>query len=490
MKSLSAAVSISWRLAIVETVLLQQGEISPELFFMGITKLEDFTSPTLLSQFGLPQSDRTDYFREVDAILTLLANHGVEPRKFRHQLRDAIGMGKYSRGNSDSSPVHRSAETRAVFKAAEEMRDQYGSKTLGLNFLVDAILEANTPSLDRVLQNFSVDKQTLRNSLTGSLSDRDATTIMPVDKLPIGTIQAEEIINETTLSSSISEHERISHLAAITDIASHAKTPEELYEGCIQEMLKAIPNAERATILIADDNEFLPIKFYPRNRSYFSSSMVKLSLRDRKAFIWKRMEETQKRIPESMVDAVAAIYAPMILNGRVLGVLHVDSTSYLRSFFKPDMDTLGIIAGSIARVVPYKRPEKITPSVFISYSHSNRKFVYKLANDLRRWGVSVWMDDRLKPADISWRKQLAVAIKEQLGFIFVVTPKGVASEYCLWELETALKFEKRIIPIMYQKAEMPQKIAIQQYINFERRYKNGFDLLIETIERIAEENSQ
>ena len=208
----------------------------------------------------------------------------------------------------------------------------------------------------------------------------------------------EELIDELAPPKSFSENERIRILAEIMDIAIHSHTSIELYEGCIRKIFDAIPNAERATILVDQGGELFPVKHIPRDQAYYSETYARETKDKRKAFSWLR-KDAKSKIPDSMFEAAAAMYAPMIRNGLVMGVLHVDSTSLIEGFAKSELDTLSVIASVLALSLKSTTNEHVTPSVFISYSHKDSRFANKLKGDLRRNGISVWIDERLQAAD-------------------------------------------------------------------------------------------
>lgn len=297
-------------------------------------------------------------------------------------------------------------------------------------------------------------------------------------------ITHEELIDELVPPKSFSENKRIRILAEITDMATHSHTPAELYEGCIQKIFNAIPTIERATILIDHGGELFPVKHFPRDQAYYSETYARQTRDNRKAFSWLR-KHAESNIPESMFDAVAAMYTPIIRNGKVIGVLHADSKSLIEGFAKSELDLLSVIASVLALSLNPTENERVPPSVFISYSHKDSKLANKLKGDLRRNGISVWIDERLQAADEAWLHQLAVAIQEQRYFLFLMTASSVSSEYCQWELNTAHTLQKTIIPVMIKKSEVPLTIRSLQYIDLRKHYDDGLNLLIQTIRRKA-----
>ena len=300
-------------------------------------------------------------------------------------------------------------------------------------------------------------------------------------------ITNEELIEEVIPPESVSEDERISILAEISEIAAYSRSNGELYEGCILKIFQAIPSAERATILVDFHGELLPKKHIPREQSYHSETYAKKTRDTRKATSWLR-KFTTDAVPESMIEVAAAMYAPMIRNGKVIGVLHADSTKHMQGFTRPELNLFSVIANVLAlSVKQLGSDEPGTPSVFISYAHADSQIANKIKGDLRRNGISVWIDERLKAGDEAWQKQLEIAIREQHNFLFLMTSKSVSSEYCQWELKTAQDMNKKIISVMLADGiEIPKSISDKQYINFTSDYGKGLSSLVETICNNAE----
>jgi len=292
----------------------------------------------------------------------------------------------------------------------------------------------------------------------------------------------EQLIEEVIPPEAFSEDERIRILAEISEIAAYSRTNGELYEGCIQKIFKAIPSAERATILIDFHGELLPKKHIPREQSYHSETYAKKTRDTRKAISWLR-KFSKDAIPESMINVVAAMYAPMIRNGKVIGVLHADSVKQIQGFTKSELDILSVIASVLAlSIKQFNNDELKTSSVFISYAHADSPIANKIKGALRRNGISVWIDERLKAGDQAWQKQLEIAIREQNNFLFLMSPTSVSSEYCQWELTKAQGMNKRIISVMLTDGtKVPESIIDKQYINFINDYGKGLTSLVETI---------
>jgi hypothetical protein len=116
--------------------------------------------------------------------------------------------------------------------------------------------------------------------------------------------------------------------------------------------------------------------------------------------------------------------------------------------------------------------------LFMSYSRNNKRFVEKLAADLREHHIDVWLDTiELEVGDLV-HLTIEQAIEEIRFFCLALSPASLASYYVHQvEFETAfahLVRERRdsfILPIVIQdlKEPLPARLAGRHYLNFANR---------------------
>lgn len=87
--------------------------------------------------------------------------------------------------------------------------------------------------------------------------------------------------------------------------------------------------------------------------------------------------------------------------------------------------------------------------IFISYSRKNRRFVNKLAKELRKIHKhdDVWFDKHIMGGD-DWWATICSQIEECDFFIYVLSEESVNSAYCKAEWEEAKRLHKHVIPIL------------------------------------------
>ncbi|WP_353931397.1 TIR domain-containing protein [Okeanomitos corallinicola TIOX110] len=87
---------------------------------------------------------------------------------------------------------------------------------------------------------------------------------------------------------------------------------------------------------------------------------------------------------------------------------------------------------------------------FISYGRPDSKeFATKLQASLNEKGFRIWFDFNDIPLGVDFQNQIDDGIEKAHHFLFIISPHSVNSDYCLKEIELAVKYNKRIIPILH-----------------------------------------
>jgi CHASE2 domain-containing sensor protein len=117
---------------------------------------------------------------------------------------------------------------------------------------------------------------------------------------------------------------------------------------------------------------------------------------------------------------------------------------------EPLLHTLGDRPPSPASPSPGTPPSASpsTPDVFISYSRRDQEFVRSLHNALVQINRPTWVDwQDIMPTE-QWWKAIEIGIETASNFVFILSPDSVASEVCRREVEHAVRYNKRLIPVV------------------------------------------
>jgi WD40 repeat protein len=126
-------------------------------------------------------------------------------------------------------------------------------------------------------------------------------------------------------------------------------------------------------------------------------------------------------------------------------------------------------------------------SVFISYSRRDKRFVQKLNDALDSAGVHAWVDWEGIEVASDWMERISSAIEDSDAFIFVISPDSINSKVCADELELGLRYNKKLIPILYRELErgssMHEKLAATNWVHMRQtdNFKDAVPKLVEAI---------
>jgi CheY-like chemotaxis protein len=105
--------------------------------------------------------------------------------------------------------------------------------------------------------------------------------------------------------------------------------------------------------------------------------------------------------------------------------------------------------------------------VFISYSHKDRDFTHRLAEEIEQHHIPAWIDDRIDYGT-RWPQVIQEKIDTCKAFILVMSDNARASDWVNNELTYALGKRKKIFPLLL-KGDTWLSVASIQYVNVRNR---------------------
>lgn len=115
-----------------------------------------------------------------------------------------------------------------------------------------------------------------------------------------------------------------------------------------------------------------------------------------------------------------------------------------------------------------KNAENLMADVFISAPPSDREVREKIIRALHRQGITTWSEADIKTGQRA-REAAKTGILHSDNFIFFLSEESVVSVSCLKELKTAVKNQKRIIPLLIEFVDdyqIPRSIRSLKRIDF------------------------
>ncbi|MEO1553176.1 MAG: TIR domain-containing protein [Pseudomonadota bacterium] len=115
--------------------------------------------------------------------------------------------------------------------------------------------------------------------------------------------------------------------------------------------------------------------------------------------------------------------------------------------------------------------------VMLSYARADAEaFASELADGLEAANFDVLLDLHDIEAATDWQARLREMIRSVDTLVVIITPGWISSELCNWELEEALRQNKRIIPLIHIEptdTAPPDEISKLNYIFFDQRQSFG-----------------
>jgi len=105
--------------------------------------------------------------------------------------------------------------------------------------------------------------------------------------------------------------------------------------------------------------------------------------------------------------------------------------------------------------------------VFLSYARRDQVFADRLVTALEERGVNVWLDREDIPGGAAWESAIVEALSSSSAVLVVLSPASVTSEYVPKELSLAEKYDRPIVPILYEAWEASPDASAVKRIEFQ-----------------------
>src|SRR5262249_58407098 len=105
--------------------------------------------------------------------------------------------------------------------------------------------------------------------------------------------------------------------------------------------------------------------------------------------------------------------------------------------------------------------------VFLSYARRDQEFADRLVTALEGRGVNVWVDRQDIPGGAAGEAAIGEAGSVSSAVLVVLSPASVTSEYVPKELSLAEKYDRPIVPILYESWEGAADAAAVKRVEFQ-----------------------
>src|SRR5437773_1461312 len=104
--------------------------------------------------------------------------------------------------------------------------------------------------------------------------------------------------------------------------------------------------------------------------------------------------------------------------------------------------------------------------LFVSYARVDKTYCVQIVETMDVH--EVWYDDRLY-AGQDWWQEILRRLDWCEGFLYILSPDSVASDYCNKEFDLARDLGRHIIPVLIREnTNIPDALADIQYVNLSK----------------------
>jgi TIR domain len=128
--------------------------------------------------------------------------------------------------------------------------------------------------------------------------------------------------------------------------------------------------------------------------------------------------------------------------------------------------------------------------IFISYSHKEKVFVDRLATQLVRRNVNIWLDRWELSVGDSLVERIQEAVDGASALLVILSKASVSSEWCNKELSAGLlrELEERrvvVMPVMLEDCKVPVFARGKMFADFRTDFDVGLQAVIEGIAKVT-----
>lgn len=136
----------------------------------------------------------------------------------------------------------------------------------------------------------------------------------------------------------------------------------------------------------------------------------------------------------------------------------------------------------LMEIARLRRREVGPPKVFISYARTDVAFATRLANNLLKQQVDVWIDVFRLESGKSWARQIGEALEASRILLVVLSPDSVASENVEDEWNWFLDHRRPTVTVLHKPCKVPYRLSKLHYIDFHQAdYEQAVARLVATL---------
>lgn len=119
--------------------------------------------------------------------------------------------------------------------------------------------------------------------------------------------------------------------------------------------------------------------------------------------------------------------------------------------------------------------------LFLSYAHDDAEKIEELVKAIAPFH-RIWLDKLSIAPGHDWRSEIKRGIRRCDVFLFAASMNSCCSRECHWEVDYALKYGKRIIPLIFEDCHLRPDLAKLQWIFLEENLEEGLRSLLKELQ--------
>jgi formylglycine-generating enzyme required for sulfatase activity len=125
-------------------------------------------------------------------------------------------------------------------------------------------------------------------------------------------------------------------------------------------------------------------------------------------------------------------------------------------------------------------------TIFLSYSRKDIEIMHRVKETLEQAGVSVWIDEHLKPGEEDWILAIEHNLAKCRGVVTLLSPDAYKSKWVRSELNRATKLKRPIFPLLVRgepEDVVPLLLETVQFTDIRTNFDDGLTKLVNEYER-------
>jgi adenylate cyclase len=352
MAELSKAVDLAWQAAADEALQSGARSVEPSHLMIGTCSVEKVVSS---SDASLSDQEREEIAGECSDWSEALAEARLSPLELRRALRGGLPSSSGTAQDAVGKGISRSTASRAVFENAEELVRSTSRPRVRLIHLAAALLECVEP-ISAVIRKLRGDPDLLQVAVKRRITTEKARSDLVEAAAELPRVEIAEVRDGSSAPFSVNSQSPVEARAALLYELplrfGQGGAPCEILQESVRRLATVMPGATHAVLLVKDpaSGKLLLEAHVPAGTPAVSLTLAQQVLETRQALLWIR-GEAGPAASHNRLGIQSGIYAPLLWQGRSLGVISIASVDPSRKLDAEDLRLVTAVAHHAAMAI-------------------------------------------------------------------------------------------------------------------------------------------